>query len=76
MTRAMPTTIRDVAREAQVSVTTVSQVLNGTRFVSDAARALVEANRGAREKTLVVIAALLPSPAAERGGVRAFRVVS
>jgi LacI family transcriptional regulator len=31
-------TIKDVARDAQVSVTTVSHVLNNTRFVSDDAR--------------------------------------
>lgn len=36
------TTIRDVARQAQVSVTTVSHVVNGTRFVSDAARERVQ----------------------------------
>jgi 3-deoxy-D-manno-octulosonic-acid transferase len=40
-----------------------------------AARALVEANRGARGKTLDVIAALVPSPAS-RGVVRPFRVVN
>jgi LacI family transcriptional regulator len=34
--------IRDVARRAGVSVTTVSHTLNRTRFVSDAARAKVE----------------------------------
>lgn len=31
-------TIKDVAQHAQVSVTTVSHVINGTRFVSEAAR--------------------------------------
>jgi hypothetical protein len=36
-----------------------------------AARALVEANRGAKDKTLSVISDLLPSP----GVVRPFRVV-
>ena len=36
-----------------------------------AARALVEANRGAKDKTLAVIADLLPLPAA-RGIVRPF----
>jgi LacI family transcriptional regulator len=36
-------TIRDVAQQAQVSVTTVSHVINGTRFVSDDARARVQA---------------------------------
>jgi 3-deoxy-D-manno-octulosonic-acid transferase len=40
-----------------------------------AARALVEANRGAKEKTLEVIAALVPSPAS-RGVVRPFRLVN
>lgn len=37
-----PITIKDVARHAQVSVTTVSHVVNRTRFVSDAARERVE----------------------------------
>jgi 3-deoxy-D-manno-octulosonic-acid transferase len=40
-----------------------------------AARALVEANRGAKDKTLEVIAALVPSPAS-RGVVRPFRLVN
>lgn len=32
------TTIRDVANEAGVSVSTVSHVVNGTRFVSESTR--------------------------------------
>ena len=36
-------TIRDVARDARVSVTTVSHVLNQTRFVSEPVRARVQA---------------------------------
>ena len=40
-----------------------------------AARALVEANRGAKEKTLGVIAELVPSPA-NRAVVRPFRLVN
>ena len=40
-----------------------------------AARALVEANRGAREKTLAVIAEIAP-PSAARGVVRSFRLVN
>ena len=41
-----------------------------------AARALVEANRGAKDKTLAVIAAVLPPQDRERTGVvRPFRVV-
>jgi 3-deoxy-D-manno-octulosonic-acid transferase len=40
-----------------------------------AARALVEANRGAKEKTLAAIAALLPSADAAGGVVRPFRLV-
>jgi 3-deoxy-D-manno-octulosonic-acid transferase len=42
-----------------------------------AARALVEANRGAKEKTMTVIAGLVPSPAAAGGAskVRPFRLV-
>ena len=35
-------TIRDVARHAQVSVTTVSHVVNATRFVSETARERVQ----------------------------------
>lgn len=35
-------TIKDVARQAEVSVTTVSHVVNGTRFVSDEARQRVQ----------------------------------
>ena len=40
-----------------------------------AARALVEANRGAKQKTLDILAQLVPSPAA-RGVVRPFRLVN
>ena len=40
-----------------------------------AARALVDANRGARDKTLMVIAGVLPPEAGERSVVRPFRVV-
>jgi LacI family transcriptional regulator len=36
-------TIREVAQHAQVSVTTVSHVINGTRFVSEEAKARVQA---------------------------------
>lgn len=35
------TTMRDVAKHAQVSVATVSHVINDTRFVSDETRARV-----------------------------------
>jgi 3-deoxy-D-manno-octulosonic-acid transferase len=38
-----------------------------------AARALVESNRGARDRTLAVIAGLLPSGRSDRGVVRPFR---
>ena len=40
-----------------------------------AARALVDANRGARDKTLAALAALLPPREGPRGVVRPFRVV-
>jgi hypothetical protein len=41
-----------------------------------AARALVEANRGAKEKTLTVISDLLPPAGAGAGGnIRPFRLV-
>lgn len=41
-----------------------------------AARALVEANRGAKDKTLSVLAALLPQPAAFPSNVRPFRPIA
>lgn len=41
--KSTPSTIRTVAERAGVSVATVSHVLNGTRHVSDALRARVEA---------------------------------
>ena len=31
----MPATIKDVSKKANVSISTVSHVLNGTRFVSE-----------------------------------------
>jgi 3-deoxy-D-manno-octulosonic-acid transferase len=40
-----------------------------------AARALVEANRGAKEKTMAVLAALLPPSDRDGGNVRPFRMV-
>jgi 3-deoxy-D-manno-octulosonic-acid transferase len=40
-----------------------------------AARALVDANRGAKDKTLAVIAGLVPPEDRERSVVRPFRVV-
>ena len=40
-----------------------------------AARALVEANRGAKEKTMAVLATLLPPSDREGGNVRPFRMV-
>ena len=40
-----------------------------------AARALVEANRGAKDKTLAVIADLLPPAAADGSNIRPFRLV-
>jgi hypothetical protein len=40
-----------------------------------AARALVESNRGAKDKSLAVIAQLLPVRGDSRGVVRPFRVV-
>jgi hypothetical protein len=42
--------------------------------LGDRARALVEANRGARERTLAAIAELLPQPAASAGNLLAFPV--
>jgi len=46
----------------------------GRARLGAAARALVEANRGAKDKTLAVIADLLP-PAGSGGVVRPFRLV-
>ena len=40
-----------------------------------AARALVDANRGAKDKTLAVIAGLVPPDDRERSVVRPFRVI-
>jgi hypothetical protein len=40
-----------------------------------AARALVEANRGAKDRTIAAIAAVLPPDVRGRGVVRPFRVV-
>jgi 3-deoxy-D-manno-octulosonic-acid transferase len=40
-----------------------------------AARALIDANRGAKEKTMAVVTALLPPEGGERGVVRPFRAV-
>ena len=42
--------------------------------LGDRARALVEANRGARERSLAAIAELLPLPPADAGNVLAFPV--
>lgn len=47
-------TIKDVARHAQVSVTTVSHVINATRFVS----------AGSRERVLHAVATLNYVPSA------------
>jgi hypothetical protein len=40
-----------------------------------AARALVQANRGAKDRTMAAITAVLPADASGRGVVRPFRVV-
>ena len=65
--------IRDVARRAGVSVTTVSHTLNGTRFVSEAARTKVqeaahalgyvpsEVARGLKHKTTRTLGMLVPN---------------
>jgi LacI family transcriptional regulator len=65
--------IRDVAARAGVSVTTVSHALNGTRFVSDAARAKVqeaahalgyvpsEVARGLKQNTTRTLGMLVPN---------------
>jgi LacI family transcriptional regulator, galactose operon repressor len=67
-------TILDVARSAEVSSTTVSHVLNGTRFVADATRARVmaavdvlgyrpdAAARGLRSRQRYVIGVLITNP--------------
>ena len=73
---ALPTgraSIRDVAARAGVSVTTVSHTLNGTRFVSDAAKAKVheaahalgyvpsEVARGLKHNTTRTLGMLVPN---------------
>jgi len=73
-----------VANDAAVQVSSVRELEEAMRaLVTDpvrrarlgaAARALVEANRGAKDKTLAVIAALVP-PAGTTGVVRPFRLV-
>jgi 3-deoxy-D-manno-octulosonic-acid transferase len=64
-----------VRSEGEFEDTVVSLIGDPVRRarVGAAARALVESNRGAGDRTLAVIADLLPS--AERGVVRPFRVV-
>jgi len=54
-------TIKDVAQLAGVSVATVSHVLNGTRFVSDAARARVQEAIGALQYVPSALARSLKS---------------
>lgn len=70
----MPTTIKDVAEKAGVSITTVSHVINKTRFVSEELIKRVEAaieelhyqpnplGRGLRKGQTYAIAVLLPDP--------------
>ena len=70
----MAVTIRDVAKRAGVSITTVSHVINDTRFVSDKLKERVETaiaelnyhpnplGRGLRKGETRTIAVLLPDP--------------
>jgi 3-deoxy-D-manno-octulosonic-acid transferase len=65
--------IRDAAELAEVFVRLVGDAVERARLGA-AARALVEANRGAKPRTLDAIAQLLPPPGG-RGVVRPFRRV-
>jgi 3-deoxy-D-manno-octulosonic-acid transferase len=65
--------IRDAAELAEVFVRLVGDSVERARLGA-AARALVEANRGAKPRTLDAIAQLLPPPGG-RGVVRPFRRV-
>jgi len=56
-----PSTIKDVAQHAGVSVATVSHVLNDTRFVSDATRARVQQAIGALQYVPSALARSLKS---------------
>jgi 3-deoxy-D-manno-octulosonic-acid transferase len=67
-----------VATDRELELTLVALVSDPVRRarLGAAARALVDANRGAREKTMAVIAELLPAAGRERSAVvRPFRVV-
>jgi 3-deoxy-D-manno-octulosonic-acid transferase len=66
-----------VASERELDDELLSLLTDPVRRVrmGAAARALVEANRGAKEKTLAAIAGLLPSADAIGGVVRPFRLV-
>ena len=66
--------VRDAAELAEVCVRLVGDPVERARLGA-AARALVEANRGAKPRTLDVIRRLLPPPAG-RGVVRPFRIVN
>jgi hypothetical protein len=65
-----------VASETDLEQTLVTLLADPVRRarLGAAARALVEDNRGAKDKTLAVIAELLP-PASVSGVVRPFRLV-
>jgi 3-deoxy-D-manno-octulosonic-acid transferase len=66
--------VRDASELAEVCVRLVGDPVERARLGA-AARALVEANRGAKPKTLDAIAQLLPPPGG-RGVVRPFRIVN
>jgi 3-deoxy-D-manno-octulosonic-acid transferase len=66
-----------VRTERELEQTIVSLMSDPVRRarLGAAARALVDANRGARDRTLTVIAGLLPPASGRTGVVRPFRVV-
>jgi 3-deoxy-D-manno-octulosonic-acid transferase len=66
--------VRDDAELADVCVRLMGDSVERARLGA-AARALVEANRGAKPRTLEAIAHLLPAPGG-RGVVRPFRLVN
>ena len=62
-------------REDQYAIRSLKAGAAGYLTKQSAPRELVDANRGARDKTLAVIAELLPPRDGRRGVVRPFRVV-
>jgi 3-deoxy-D-manno-octulosonic-acid transferase len=64
----------ETGRELEDALIALLSEPEARRRLGEKARALVEANRGARERSLAAIADLLPAPAAPMGNVVAFPV--